>query len=144
MYANLELLNYIYQNAEMGVTTLDELLTICDDAQFCKVIEKQKGYYKEAFEEAGFLIGEIHEIPKGVGMVQNASTYTMLKAKTLMDKTPSHIAEMMIQGSTMGIIQLHRNLNKYTEKEVDKRTLNLATKLVTNEEKHIEELKKYL
>lgn len=144
MQANLELLNYIYQNAEMGIKSIDELLTICEDTPFCKVMEKQRVYYQDVFEEAGFLIGEIHEIPKGIGKLQDASTYTMIKAKTLMNKTPSHLSEMMIQGTTMGIIQLRKNLNHYTENEVDKRTLDLARKLVTNEEKHMEELKKYL
>lgn len=144
MYANLELLNYIYQNAQMGIESLKELIEISEDTNFKKVMEKQLQYYKDAFEEAGYLIGEVHEIPKGIGVMQNISTSTMIKAKTLTNKTPSHIAEMLIQGTTMGIIELRKHLNHYTENEVDKRSLELARKLMDNEEQHIEELKKYL
>ncbi|MGL5677165.1 MAG: hypothetical protein ACRDDX_12170 [Cellulosilyticaceae bacterium] len=144
MYANLEFLNYIYQNAEMGIVALEDLIKECEDGQFKKLLETQKAYYKDVYEEASFLIGEVHEIPKDIPKMQEISSSMMIKAKTMKDKSPSHMAEMLVQGSTMGIIQLHRNLNKYTENEVDKRTIDLATKLLTNEEKHIETLKKYL
>lgn len=144
MYANLEFLNYIYQNAQMGVESLEELMKSVEATQFKKLLEKQVDTYKEAFEEAGYLIGEVHEIPKGIGNIQNMNTHAMIKLKTLKDHSPSHMAEMLIQGTTMGIIQLRKNLNHYTENEVDKRTLALARKLMEQEEAQLEELKKYL
>lgn len=38
-----------------------------------------------------------------------------ISMKTLTDKTPSHISEMLIQGSMMGIIDATKNIKKYSE-----------------------------
>ncbi len=34
MDSNIEFLNYIYQNAEMGKNTISELISIAEDASF--------------------------------------------------------------------------------------------------------------
>lgn len=144
MRANLEVLNDIYQNAQMGIEALDELVEDCEAGHFKKLLETQKKRYEEVFEEAEYLIGEVHETPKDVSKVQTVSSTLMIKLKTLSKKTPSHFAEMLIQGTVMGIIQLSRIINNYTSQEIRQSTLDLAQKLLDIEEQSIEELKKYL
>lgn len=144
MNANVEVLNYIYQNAEMGIRSLKDLLAECEEGNFKKLLETQKGRYEEAFNHAGFLMGEVHEIPKDIPKIQGISGDVMIKLKALKDRSPSHFAEMLIQGTTMGIIQLRRTLNNYTAQEIDQKTLDLTRKLLDVEEQSVEELKKYL
>ena len=43
---NAELLNFIYQNAEMGVETLNKLKAITEDKEFEKVLDAQFAEYK--------------------------------------------------------------------------------------------------
>ena len=66
----------------------------------------------------------------------------MIKASTLTNHSASQFAEMMIQGSTMGIINLCKQLNSY--KEVKPEIRALAERLLQFEEGNIQELKKYL
>jgi hypothetical protein len=52
----------------------------------------------------------------------------MMNLNTLVNKTPSHISEMLIQGSTMGIIDISKKIKEYTN--VDKEIHDLANKLL--------------
>ncbi|MNI90281.1 hypothetical protein D3C73_1477860 [compost metagenome] len=52
------------------------------------------------------------------------------------------MAEMLIQGSTMGIIDITKKIKEY--KSQDQTILGLANKLLQFEQKNIDELKKFL
>ncbi|MNJ03052.1 hypothetical protein D3C73_1632290 [compost metagenome] len=58
------------------------------------------------------------------------------------DDSHSHIAEMIIKGSTMGVTDVTKHLNKFDD--VDSDIINLANKLLKIEENNIEEMKNYL
>jgi len=61
--------------------------------------------------------------------------------KTLMDKTSSKIAELLLQGTNMGIIEGRRLLNhKGTNKEVE----SLVQEYVDMQEEAVEKLKQFL
>ena len=45
MDSDRELLNYVYQNAEMGTRTIDKLLGIVEDKEFLRHLEAQKKEY---------------------------------------------------------------------------------------------------
>ena len=47
MNANAEFLNYVYQNSQMGVDTLEQLLDITEDEKLQAYLKKQlEGYCK--------------------------------------------------------------------------------------------------
>ena len=142
MDANTELLNFIFQNSEMGTNTLDELIEIAGDVPFEQVLLKQREGYKVINQEAVRLMEGSEEEPKGISKFDQIRTYLMIKASTLTNHSASHFAEMMIQGSTMGIIDLCKQLNSY--KEVNPEIRALAERLLQFEEGNIQELKKYL
>lgn len=142
MNDNLELMNYIYQNAQMGQDTLTQLIKIPDEIEFVKFLETQKNEYKLIFDECEKRINEANSNPKGIGKLAEISTYLMINMKTLTDKTPSHISGMIMQGSVMGIIDITRNLKKY--KTADQSILNLGNRLLKLEDSNLNEFKKYL
>lgn len=142
MDGNVELLNFIFQNSEMGTNTLTELIEISGDVPFEQLLIKQLEGYKAINKEAAALIeGEDRE-PKGINKFNQIKTYFMIKANTLNNHSASHFAEMMIQGSVMGTIDLCKKLNTYTEAKTEIRAL--AQRLLEFEESNVEELKKYL
>ena len=73
---------------------------------------------------------------------QKITTYIMINMKTLTDKSPSHLSEMLIQGSTMGIIDATKRINQYDD--ADKDVLDLANRLLEFEKDNQEEWKKFL
>ena len=46
MNGNAELLNFIYQNSQMGVDTIKQLMGIVEDAEFKKHLESQLNEYQ--------------------------------------------------------------------------------------------------
>lgn len=142
MENNIELLNYIYQNAEMGKKSTEYLVEICEDDELKKVLESQLNDYTRVFNIADSKIKNANEDPKELSALSKISTDIMLNLKTITDKSPSHISEMMIQGSTMGIIDITKKLNEYGD--ASKEILDLGKDLLKFQEEKVEEFKKFL
>ncbi len=142
MNGNTELLNYIYQNCQMGVESLNHLLEISKDEKLNVQMNSQLREYKCMCEKACNKLKELGHEEKGIGNMAKISTYMSISAKTLMDKTPCHMAEMLIQGSTMGIIDVTKNIKKYQDADIQ--IVKLADNLLKEEQKNIEDLKCFL
>lgn len=143
MNANAELLNFIYQNSQMGVETLDQLIGITEDQNFKEVLEKQKKGYVDFHRQARKLLNENGFDEKGLNAFEKIGTYLMVNLQTMGNDSVSHIAQMLIEGSSMGITDALKKLHKYeadTEKDIQK----LMKELQEFEEKNVENLKKYL
>ena len=96
-----------------------------------------------SYEEAKELLNRHGYDEKGIGALEKIMTYLMIDMKTLMDKSSSHIAEMLIQGSNMGIIDAVKRINQY-EKEAEKEVPALMKRLLKFEENNVERLKEAL
>jgi len=142
MNGNAELLNFIYQNSQMGVQTIEQLLDIVEDSQFHKQLSTQLNEYTDICREAKDLLNKNHCDEKEISGFEKFTAYMMINIKTLTDKSPSHIAEMLIQGSNMGITDATRNIHKYEEADSD--ILSLMKKLLKIEENNVKTLKEYL
>lgn len=143
MSADAEMLNFIYQNSQMGVETLNQLIPMIDNEAFKKRIEAQLKEYEQIHEEAKKLLNRHGYDEKGIGALEKIMAYLMIDMKTLMDKSSSHIAEMLIQGSNMGIIDAVKRTNQY-EKEAEKEVTALMKRLLKFEENNVERLKEAL
>ncbi len=142
MDGNEELLNYIHQNSEMGIGTIEHLLVINTDDEFRKTLDSQMDEYKTINIKAAELLHDRNKEAKDVSSMSKVSSNMMIDMKTLTDKSASHISEMLIQGNTMGIIQMTKRLNEYGN--ADKKIIDLANRLLAFEHRNIEECKKFL
>jgi len=142
MDKNVEMLNYIYQNAEMGKDTISQLINITQDENYKKMLQSQHSEYVKIFDLANKKLKELHKEGKNINIITKVSSYIMINLNTLTNKTPSHISEMLIQGSTMGIIDVTKRLKDYHN--ADKEIRDLADKLLTFEQRNVEECKKFL
>ncbi len=143
MNANAELLNFIYQNSQMGTDTLNQLMDITNDTSFQDFLQKHLEGYEHFHKEARQMLNENGCDEKGLGSFDKIKTYLMVNVQTMKDNSVSNIAGMLINGSTMGIIDAVKKLHQY-EKEADRKILRLMEDLQKFEEKNIEELKAYL
>ena len=144
MEKNAELLNYVYQNAQMGRESIEKLLGIVkENENFIAVLKKHLSEYVDFCDEAVDLLREMGEEVKDVNKMQKIETDMMISMKTLAEKTPDHVSEMLMQGSVMGIIQITRRIKRY-ENVADERVMSLAQKLLDMEEHNFSEYKKFL
>ncbi|MFA5603369.1 MAG: hypothetical protein WDA12_00750 [Bacilli bacterium] len=142
MNENIELLKFIYQNSQMGIETISQLIDIAEGEEFGKQLKSQLKEYKDINEDAEKLLEENNCDEEGLNAFEKIRTYLMINIQTLTDKTPSHIAEMLIIGSNMGVLDATKNLKKY--KEADGQIINLMEKLLKTEEDNIQNLKDFL
>lgn len=143
MNANAELLNYVYQNSQMGVDTLQQIIGITGDRKLKTYLEGQLTGYEKFHKEARQLLNQNGYDEKGLNAFEKIRTYLMVNMQTLTDHSASHIAKMLIQGSSMGITEAVKKIHQY-EKDVEKDILKLMEALKDYEEKNVEELKEFL
>ena len=92
--------------------------------------------------EAGNLLERNGCDAKGLNALEKMSTYLMIDMQTLTDRSASHVAEMMMVGSNMGVINAVKNLKKYPD--ADRDTRGLMERLLKEEEDNVQQLKKFL
>lgn len=142
MENNIEFLNYIYENAEMGVVGITDILPEIKNKDFLKTIKEQERDYRKIAEEAQNLLSTYSQGEPEVPTIAKVMTYIDAKRKTFLDKTTTNMAKMMMDGNNKGIIEIEEKLNSYPH--ADKKIINLAKKLLYTEKRNIENLKKYL
>lgn len=142
MNQNAEFLNYIYQNAQMGIEAIDQLVNIVEDPEFFKLLRTQLNEYEKIKDEASEKLNETGHEEKEVGKFAQISSYMMISIKTLTDRSSRHLAEMMLEGSNKGIIEITKHLSDYSDSDED--TKRLAEKLLKTEQSNVESLKKFL
>ena len=142
MDGNTELLNFIFQNSLMGMVTINQILGITKDNDFTNYLNSQLNEYTQINEQAQKLLNENGCDEKGISTLEKVRTYLMINIQTLTDKSSSHIAEMLIVGSNMGIINAIKNLKKYSDANTNIK--ELMEKLLKFEENNVQELKRFL
>lgn len=143
MNGNAEMLNYVYQNSQMGIETIKQLLELVENEKFSKCLNRQLSGYKDINMKAKEMLNKNGYDEKGIGEMEKITTYFMINMKTLMDKSASHIADMMIKGSSMGTVEATKQIHKY-ENDAEKNIIALMKSLLKMEESNVEELKEYL
>ncbi len=143
MDVNAEFLNEIRQNAEMGQNTLDKLLEVVTDVPFRQVLQGQFQEYKQIFDDATTQLRTMQAEIQAPGKLQKWQTDMMISLKTARDKTPDHIAEMLMQGNVMGMIQVTRRLKQYENRSTPQ-VCGLADKLLKTEQQNLEQCRGFL
>lgn len=141
----IEFLNFVDENAKMGVNSIKQLTDLVNNKDFKNMLESQLLEYKLISEKTNELIKKNSEdkIKENIDPIKKVQIYLMINIKTLLNKTPDNIAAMLMQGSVMGIIQIIRRLKQYKNK-INPELVDLGEKLLKIEETNLLECKKFL
>lgn len=143
METEIKMLNDIHKNADMGQDTLRHVLEASHDGKFSDVIRKQMEGYEETFRKSDEMLKARHaQQKKEAPALSKMMAHMNINMKSMQDMPTSRLAEMVIQGGTMGVTELSRQIHDYAGE--DKEVLDFARKQLKQEEKNIEELKKFL
>ena len=122
---DIEMLKCIAQNAEMGCQGVTAVRKRIDN----KAVD-------------GKMLRNRGESVRHISPMAKTMTRISAQVDLRRDNTPSHVAEMMIKGSTMGVNKLVHNLREYDRG--DSSVTLLAKKLLDTEEEHIRELRAFV
>jgi uncharacterized protein (DUF305 family) len=135
-------LNDIYEGAKVGSQAINDLLTKVDDEAFRNDLQVQdKEYQKIRSEAASQLLSRGAE-PDDIGTMKKFSVKMSVDMNAMFSSSTSHLAEMMITGSNMGITNMTKVLNSYAKPDPEVKAL--GEKLISTEEENIQRLKRYL
>lgn len=145
MNENMELLNFVYENAEMGVHTLNNLSDILrnKDNKIKGLIEDELKEYNSFLKEAEKLLKKNKVEPKKTNLMAKISSKMGIAMETMKDNSDPAIASMVIEGLTMGIVEMETKIENY-KKLVDKKILKLSTKFLKFQEEEIEKIKTFM
>lgn len=145
MNENLELMEYLYQNSEMGVHTLTTLLKELNDKEnkIKKLIEEQLKEYEKFQKESEKIIKKHKLEPKETSIMDKMGSNMGIKKEVKCDNSDASIAHMVIEGVTMGLVEIESKIKNY-KAEVDNDILKLAEEYKSALDKQIKDLKEYL
>ena len=139
---NINALDEINKGACMGMDAISFVLDKVSDQTLKKELEREKNEYHLIEEEIGKIYHKYDDgKPHETNALTKAMTWSGIEMKTLTDNSNSKIAELLLQGVNMGIIEGRRILN---EKKINKDVEKIVSKYVTMQEESVEILKKYL
>ncbi len=140
-----ELLEHIYKDAYMASYSLQKLLDEIKNKD-----NKIKGDVEDILQKYQEFKEEIEELLKGNGEEVNDPNFFAKMGSTMgiikevkTDNSDSSIADMVIQGVSMGSIETEKKLKAY-EKDIEKEYKDLAQRFLKFQQKSIDKLKKYL
>ncbi len=142
MDENIEVLNELYKNAKMGEESIKTLLPSVGDQKMRSDLETQRNGYLDFCDKAWQEISNRGEKAPKINPMVKVSSTVGIKMNTLTDKSDSHIADMMIQGSTMGITSATEGIHKHPH--ASQKVLRMAKDIVKFEQNNIERMKEYL
>lgn len=142
MNQSARLVKSMCETARMGAEAIGMLVGKTDDEGMRETMLSQKAMYEKFDREGERILKSAGESIKSQGPLARAGTWMGIQMDTMMDNTPSHLADMLIQGSTMGVIEITRARSE--NPNADEEARNLTSEYLKTENENIERLKGYL
>ncbi len=142
-----ELYEEIYKNVKMGAESTTDMISKLPDGELKTELGRELAEYESLAHEAKTALFELGETPKEEGFMTRMSAKAGVMMNTLIDSTPSHIAQMVIEGCAMGTSGLIKKLNacqRQSDKENCGKAQKLAERAIAFEEDCAEKMKSYL
>ena len=145
MNENEEILEYIYQTSNMGYQSTKDLINSLKgkDNKIKKILEEIEKNYEKYYKESEKMLNKQDIKAKPIGIMAKAMSKMSITKEMMSDNSDANIADMLIQGLTMGNLELTKHIDNY-EKTADKKIIDIAKSLRKFGEEYIEKLKVYL
>lgn len=145
MEEKYKLLEQVHHDSSMAVFTIEKLLKELKDKD-----NKIKNYLNEILDEYKDFESESKNLLElDDRKVDDPSIFAKMGSsmgvskEVNKDNSDSAIADMMIQGVSMGVIEIEKKLKEY-DKELDDEHKKISKKFLKFQQKTVDSLKKYL
>lgn len=145
MNENIELLEYIYENASMGVKSCTNLIKILNgkDNKIKKIVEGELKGYENFVKKSEKLLKKNKVMPKEKGVMADLMSKVGMNMEMMKDNSDARVADMLTKGFTMGNVDISKKIDRF-EGDADKEILALAKELLNFGKENIKLLKPYL
>lgn len=129
-----EVLAEIHRNCCLALQSISDILPETEDTDVRETLMRQHDEYEKIGSRATLLAKEKNIALKNPGPIKKAMMWSSIKMNTMTDNSRAHIAEMMTQGTVMGITALKSSLSEMSRDEADAEIKALAEELLKTEE----------
>ena len=135
------LLQEVSKNVKMGGDSIVDLIDKAEDKNFRGEMTAELEKYRKFERTAAEKLGARGLKPIEATPLEKMGAKMGMAFNTMLDTTTSHLAEMMINGASMGIVDLEKKLNEggYTEEAE-----SFAREVLDYEKSTVERLGQYL
>lgn len=136
------ILNEINKGIKMGMDSISSIAEKVTDEQLKDDLQSEYNQYNTILNEVNSELGKYEEFPKELNPAQKMMGWFDVQISTMTDNSDSKIAEMLIKGTNMGIIEGVKLLNH--NPETTDNIKNILTNFIQFQENNVERLKQYL
>lgn len=138
----VNILKDIQKNTEMAMYAIDTLTDKVYDRQLASEMSKQSIKYEELHNRALKELMDAKAEANRSNGVDNLKLKASIHLNTLLNTSTPHVAELMIRGNNMGILEMEKAIRH--NQTADPKAVALAQELIHLEQSNIGALKSYL
>ena len=140
---NLNILDEVNKGATMGMDAITFVSKKVKDKNFKKVLDIEYNKYEQiSYRIKDFYSQYSNKNPHETNTMNKVMTWYGIQMKTINDDTVSKLAEILVQGTNLGIIEGRRLLNQ--NPKVSRNIKKILNDFVAMQEDSLETLKKFL
>ena len=139
-----ELLQTVYKNVKMAGDSILNLMPKVKDEKMKSEMTAQLSAFEAFASRAVKLMADEGAKPEETGVIGKLAAKWGSMMDTMRDSSTAHLAEMMVEGATMGVTDLLRELREAENGCASEASLRLARDVCAFEEKIAEDMKSYL
>ena len=145
MDKNNELLTYLYQDADMALSSLTLLINKLNkkDNKIKKVVEGIIKGYENYLKDVKKCMKKYNFDIKKKPLVSKMGAFVGINMEVMKDNSDSRIADMLIQGLTMGVLNVTKRIDTY-KGDADKDIIKIGEEFKKFQQEAINLLKQYL
>ena len=138
-----EALAEIYRNAQLALVSISDILPAVEDETIKNELHSQHEEYERFSAKAAVLARDMGLELKEPNPMKKAMMWGSIKMNTMTDNSRSHIAEMMVQGTVMGITALRATAGDVPA-DGNQEIISLLNEMIHKEDQFEKTCKNYL
>ena len=138
----VNVLDELNKGACMGMDAIKFILDKVEDKNLYSILECQYNEYEKISKKIHDSYPDCNKEPHETSTMNKVMTWYGIEMRTITDHSTSKIAELLLQGTNMGIIEGRRLINH--KPDVEAEVEDLLEEFVTMQENQVENLKKFL
>lgn len=139
---NRQIIEGIYKSARTGMDATGVMLRKVDNQSLVKTLETQYDEYHSMASETGIRLAKRDILAEENSNIIKIITWGSIQLNTLSDNSATNVANIMIEGCTMGIKEATKLLKHNENAENDAK--HLCKRFIDQEQNNIERLKGFL
>ena len=142
MNQSIELLRDVVRTARDGDEGIRLVMDKSDDTAFREALIEQQAEYQAVERDAGRRLVAMGSKAEPESMMARTGMWMGVQMQTFTDKTTKHLANLLIQGNTMGVTEMTRSRGEH--KGADAESTALCDRLIQLQQNAIEHAKGFL